>query len=74
MFYELRHLCQNALIVCIFYATIKFDFLQSFFVFHMFTDIGQSKNSHQHFITMENLTTEDRKSAVNMLLTGTFFL
>ncbi len=71
MLYVLRHPHQHTLFMRNSRAAMELYFLTIVFVFHMFTDTGQSKNSHQHFITMERLTTEDRESTVNMLFTGT---
>ncbi len=63
MFYILRHPRHHTLFMRNSRAAMEFDFFTIVFVFHMFTDTGQSKNSHQHFVTMERLTTE---SAVNI--------
>jgi hypothetical protein len=67
IFYVQRHPHQHTLFMHNSRAAIEFDFFTIVFVFHMFTDAGQSKNSRQQFIIMKRLTTEDRENAVNML-------
>jgi hypothetical protein len=70
IFEVLRHPRQHMLFMRNSRAAMELFLFTIVFVFHMFTVTGQSKNSHQDFITLEHLTTEDPESAVNMLLNG----